>query len=220
MSNIYGAETQVLGGGGFGGWGGGFDGFGRGRGHGHEGNCCKPTCCADCHDVLEIMEKLGDIDKDIFSAANGIEKSINGVDKSVANYAFGLEKSIAAGNSALTYQLGQLGYQNALSTKDIIHNTDNKFCILDKDIAAMKCSLERQIADCCCETNRNIDSKFAALEMSELKEQLRKEREDNTAYRTANIVAASMRANTVGSNFNTGTQTSSVSNNSGQMVGA
>lgn len=251
---IYGAaENQYLGGGpgyggGFGGWGGGFGagGFGAGLvggilggalfggrgglfgrdGH-HEGNCgCK--CNADCHDVLELMEKLGDVDKDIFASANGTQKDI-----------CSLKDSFAVTNAAIA----NVNYNQAINTKDIIHDIDLQSCSLQKsidkcccetnhnidkstmftnnNIDKSICALSKQISDCCCDTQKLIEAKFNALEVSELKERLHRTEKDNDLFRLNGIVSAniaSLRATTVGSNFNTGTQTQSTSSNSGQQI--
>lgn len=243
---IYGAaENQYLNGGGygggFGGWGGGYgcgiapiglvgitDFFGRGRfdGHGGHGGNCGCKCNADCHDVLELMEKLGDVDKDIFLSANSTQKDI-----------CSLKDSFATTNAAIA----NVNYNQAINTKDIIH-----------DIDIQSCNLGSKIDKCCCETNHNIDNKFFAIskqmsdcccelqkeglkntqvildklnatELAELREKLCRCEKENDFFRFNGAIAAnfaSFRAATAGSNFNTGTQSTDVRNNSGQQVGA
>lgn len=240
---IYGAaDTQILGGGyggGFGGWGGGFGGWGGGcgfggigavglvgltdlfRGRDRDGHCGCNTgkCAADCHDVLELMEKLGDVDKDIFASANGTQKDI-----------CSLKDSFAITNAAIA----NVNYNQAINTKDIIHDIDIQSCQLgnkidkcccetNQNILNTKFELSKQLSDCCCDLKTEglkntqiILDKLCQNEIQALRDRLCRCEKDNDLFRLQTTVATIAATN--GSNFNTGTQTQS--NNSGQIVGA
>lgn len=244
--SIYGAaDTQILGGGiggGFGGWGGGYgygggygcgiapiglvgitDFFGRGR---HDG-CCDKGHGGGRHSEEVILED---------AHYNSLQASISGVKDNIYALSNNIGDKFAATNAAIA----NVNYNQAINTKDIIH-----------DIDIQSCNLGSKIDKCCCETNHNIDNKFFALSKQisdcccelekeglkntqailnqlatnkeqELLARLARCEKENDFFRINGAFAAnlaSFKAATAGSNFNTGTQTQTTSNNSGQVVG-
>lgn len=254
--SIYGAaDTQFLNsapgygyGGGFGGWGGGFGGgFGSGflggilggalfggRGGLFGGNncgCgCNPCKCGNGghHSEQVILED---------AHYNSLQGAIGGVKDNIYALGTNIGDKFAATNAAIA----NVNYNQAINTKDIIHdidiqscginhNIDKSTCATNANIAQTKFELTKQLSDCCCQLEKDICNstqtilnKLASDKEQELLFRLAKCEKENDLFRwnnvVANTVAANFRATTVGSNFNTGTQTQSTSNNSGQIVG-
>lgn len=239
---IYGApETQVLnsGFGGFGGFGGGY-GYPLpypipcgGYGGGYGGNCGgfgfgglgealvlgalvggngflgNNRCCdhkgndGHCHHSETVI-----LDDAHFNALQG---SINTLGLNISDKFAGTNAAIA-----------NVNYNQAINTKDIIHDIDIQACKTNANIAETKFELSKQLSDCCCELKteglRNtqvILDKLCQSEIQSLRDRLCRCEKDNDLFRLSTIVAQT--AVTNGSNFNTGTQTQST--NSGQQVG-
>lgn len=227
MGNLLGSETQIVGGGygGFGGWGGlgGLSPFGLFGalplgglgGYGSNCGCPQPVydICGrhgghncDCHKHNDTKDFVSHE-----SHYHSLQDAIGQV-----------RTDMSAGFNNTTAQITNLGYNTLIGQKDIIREIDTKFCAVDKDILNTKFELSKQISDCCCLTQKSIADSTATIierfnknEIQELRDRLHRSERDNDFFR----VSANFRANTVGSNFNTGVQTQSTSNNSGQIVG-
>lgn len=242
MSNIYGAETQLLGG--FGGWGGGYgggygcgipavglfgiaDGFGRRGFDGHDGHkcgCgCSPCQCAQ-HTEAVILDDAHY--NSLQASIGGVKDTVITVKDNITALGYNIGDKFAMTDAAIA----QVGYQGAINTKDIIHNEDKGFCGTNHNLDNKFFALSKQLSDCCCELQKEglkntqvILDKLNATEIQELRDKLCRCEKENDFFRFNGAISAnlaSFRAATAGSNFNTGTQSSNTSNNSGQQVGA
>lgn len=134
------------GGGGYGGFGGGWGippvglfgvigGFGRGFGHdGHDGHREGSLgCCCDVRaDIGETKFKVAEMG---YQNALGAKDNTFQIEKEL----FGLQKDILQGNTGLEKSVLIQGFQNQLGNCEQTH------------------TLSKQISDCCCNTNLNIE---------------------------------------------------------------
>lgn len=224
---------QYIGGGGYGGWGGGcgigglgggafaggflgsilgerFDGRRDGRGGG-VGNGVE--IILDDNHYNSLTNNIGQVKAEIGAKADTFGIKFNA-----------FELAQCAANAATNANIANGTYQGALNTKDIIHDLDTKICLTNRNIDQTKFEISKQLSDCCCaqkeltilSTQRILD-RLCENRETELRDRVNRLERDNDLFRMANVVATNVKATTVGSNFNTGTQ--SASNNSGQING-
>jgi len=175
-------DYAVSGGGGgfgFGGFGGGWGippvglfgimPFGFGRGFGHDGDrhhddcCCKiQECCCDIRaDIGETKFKIAEanaqLGKDICNvnfqnAVNTfqVEKELFGLQRDVLGCCCDTQKTVMAGNNCLEKSILTQGFENQLANCNQTH------------------TLSKQIADCCCDTNLNIERTAHATQIRDL----------------------------------------------------
>lgn len=131
----------------FGGWGNGGFGFGGNRGGVGYGTCCgTPATQADLANGFAQNTLQRGIDDIILGQAtmqNFINQGFSGVNASVTN-----------GFANLNTALCSLGYNMA----EGFHGVDNAVCTLGYNIQNGFNSLGHQLSDCCCTTQRAIDS--------------------------------------------------------------
>lgn len=233
------SETQYVssGGGGYGGWGG-FGGFGGiapvgiiglnnlfGQHHGHDGHGGSNYRS----DIQMLSDNLNSRLESIQTQlnTNQVEAQINRLDDHLDNTNTRLEAFKDTTQNAFS----DVRREIALTGKDIV--------IAEKDLL-------HAIDKCCCETNRNIDDKFStllhaqdkgfsavmqngdrntqtildrlcAMETAQLRDEINELRSFRNSVNIRDSVISGVRANTVGSSFNTGTQSNQ--NNSGQITG-
>ena len=128
----------------FGGWGNG--GFGFGGNRGYDFGCGTPATQADLANGFAQNTLQRGIDDIILGQAtmqNFINQGFSGVNASVTN-----------GFANLNTALCSLGYNMA----EGFHGVDNAVCTLGYNIQSGFNSLGHQLSDCCCTTQRAIDS--------------------------------------------------------------
>lgn len=134
--------------------GGGLGGLGRGAGvaYGAEGQV---------EAAIAKAQAAGASDQLVLSAISGNRDAV----MQLSN-CFGLEiGKVQCGISSLERGICTLGHQQSVDTASIIQNITSGDAAMSRQLADCCCTTQRsidrvsrEIADCCCETNRNIDS--------------------------------------------------------------
>lgn len=154
----------IFGGNGFGGWGNGGSG-----GAGMQGALTRGDLCSE-FSFNDLQNGVRGINDAVNLGFSGLNSTICHQQYDTAMLVNGLQTNMNAGFSGLNNAVCTLGYQNAQLINGIENTVQNGFNAMNlanlqnlNSITAGLTSLATQIANCCCETQRQIERSFCDL---------------------------------------------------------